>query len=362
MPQQPLPQEYQVYDPERQEIRVVVIHPPKRRYWLHALLFLATVFTTLCIGARMQYSFDHNLGLFAPVLDYWPWEWVWRDWSRLKLGIGFSACLLGILTAHELGHYILCVRRKVLATLPFFIPAPTLIGTLGAFIRIKSPIRNRADLFDIGIAGPIAGFVVAVPVMFYGLLASKLITGDAAAAAAASVASSNATNGSMLLGFPLIFKLAHWIMAALGSHAAIAQAPVTALYLHPVAMAAWVGMLATSLNLLPGGQLDGGHSIFAFNPRLHRPVFLLSILILLPMSWYYWAGWLLWAVVLRFTGSRHPDVPLLPDLDTKRRVLAFFALLMLALTLIPAPFGEQGLGKVLKDYRAQRQQQQQPSK
>jgi membrane-associated protease RseP (regulator of RpoE activity) len=266
--------------------------------------------------------------------------------------------LLGILTAHELGHYILCVRRKVLATLPFFIPAPTLIGTLGAFIRIKSPIQNRADLFDIGIAGPIAGFAVAVPVMIYGLLASKLLTGDAAAAAAASVASPNAANGSMLLGFPLIFKLAHWVMAGLGSKAAIAQAPVSALYLHPMAMAAWVGMLATSLNLLPGGQLDGGHIIFAFNPRLHRPVSLLSILILLPLSWFYWAGWLLWAVVLRFTGSRHPDVPLLPSLDAKRRVLAFFALIMLVLTLIPAPFGEQGLGKVLKEYRAQRQQQQ----
>ena len=136
MPQQPPPQEYHVYDPERQELRVVVIHPPKRRHWLHALLFLATVFTTLCIGARMQYSFDHNLGLFAPDLDYWPWEWVWQDWSRLKLGIGFSACLLGILTAHELGHYVLCVLRRVFATLPFFIHAPTLIGTLGAFIRI----------------------------------------------------------------------------------------------------------------------------------------------------------------------------------------------------------------------------------
>src|SRR5712672_3716173 len=108
------------------------------------------------------------------------------------MGLPFSLSLLGILTAHELGHYILCVRRKVYATLPFFIPAPTLIGTLGAFIRIKSPIKSRADLFDIGIAGPIAGFLVAVPVMFYGLLLSKLLTGDAAADVAASVASPNA--------------------------------------------------------------------------------------------------------------------------------------------------------------------------
>jgi membrane-associated protease RseP (regulator of RpoE activity) len=356
-------QEYHVFDPERQEIRVVVIHPPRRRYWLHALLFLATIFTTLCIGARMQDTFNNNLGLFSQPLDYWPWQWALQDWHRLKLGASFSLSLLGILTAHELGHYVLCVRRNVFATLPFFIPAPTLIGTLGAFIRIKSPIRSRADLFDIGIAGPIAGFVVAVPVMIYGLLASKMLTGDAAAAAAAAVSASSSDDGSMLLGFPLIFKLVHWVMVALGSKAAIAQAPVTGLYLHPMAMAAWVGMFATSLNLLPGGQLDGGHIIFAFNPRLHRPVSWLSILILLPLSWFCWAGWLLWAVVLRFTGGRHPDVPLFPPLDTKRRVLAFFALIMLALTLIPAPFGEQGLGKVLQDYRDQRQQQQrQPSK
>jgi membrane-associated protease RseP (regulator of RpoE activity) len=354
---QPLSQEYQVFDPERREIMVVVIQPTKRRYWLHALLFLATIFTTLCIGAHMQDTFTRNLGLFSDDLDYWPWQWALQDWHHLILGLPFSLSLLGILTAHELGHYVLCVRRKVLATLPFFIPAPTLIGTLGAFIRIKSPIQNRADLFDIGIAGPIAGFAVAVPVMIYGLLASKLLTGDAATAAVASAASSSAGNGSMLLGFPLIFKLAHWILAALGSKAAIAQAPVTAVYLHPMAMAAWVGMLATSLNLLPGGQLDGGHIIFAVNPRLHRPISMLSILILLPLSWFYWAGWLLWAVVLRFTGSRHPDVPLLPPLDAKRRALALFALIMLALTLIPAPFGEQGLGKVLKEYHAQRQGQ-----
>jgi membrane-associated protease RseP (regulator of RpoE activity) len=190
--------------------------------------------------------------------------------------------------------------------------------------------------------------------MFYGLLASKLLTGDAATAAA----SSDPAKASMLLGFPLIFKLAHWIIAVLGSHAAVAQAPVTALYVHPMAMAAWVGMLATSLNLLPGGQLDGGHIIFAVNPRLHRPVSMLSIVVLLLLSWYFWAGWLLWAVVLRFTGATHPDVPLLPPLDMKRRVLAFFALVMLILTLTPAPFGEQGLGKVLSDYRAERLQQQ----
>jgi membrane-associated protease RseP (regulator of RpoE activity) len=117
------------------------------------------------------------------------------------------------------------------------------------------------------------------------------------------------------------------------------------------------------LNLLPGGQLDGGHIIFAVNPRLHRPISLLSILVLLPLSWFCWAGWLLWAVVLRFTGGRHPDVPLFPPLDLKRRLLAFFALLMLALTFMPAPFvgAEQSLRGVLAKSRAERQTIQQPA-
>lgn len=328
------PQEYHVFDPEKNEIRVMVIRPPRRRYWLHALLFLAAVLTTLCVGASMQYGFDHNLGLFSRDVDYWPWQWIWQDWHRLKLGIPFSACLLGILTAHEFGHYVFCVRRKVFATLPFFIPAPTLIGTMGAFIRITSPIRSRIDLFDIGIAGPIAGFVVAIPVLIYGLLMSKPLVDDAAA---------SVTGGHALtLGLPLIFKLGHWAISAVNNHA-VSNVSLNGLYLHPVAVAAWAGMFATALNLLPGGQLDGGHIIFAVNPRLHRQISLLSILVLLPLGWYFWAGWLLWAVVLRFTGGRHPDVPLVPPLDTKRKILAVLALIMLVLTFMPAPVGLSGL-------------------
>ena len=302
----------------------MVVRPPKRRYWLHALLFLATIFTTLCVGARLQYNFAHSFAPFSSDTDLWPWSWIFEDWHRLAMGIPFSACLLAILTAHEFGHYIFCVRQKVYATLPFFIPAPTLIGTMGAFIRIRSPIRSRSDLFDIGIAGPIAGFAVAVPVLTFALLASKPLAPGPDAK-------------GLALGFPLIFRVVHWLLAAAGN-GTLARLAIPQLCLHPTAVAAWVGMFATSLNLLPGGQLDGGHIIFALAPWMHRRISMLSILILLPMSWFLWAGWLLWAVVLRLTGSRHPDVPMAPDLDRKRWILGLFALLMLVLTLTPAPF------------------------
>ncbi|HKR94061.1 MAG TPA: site-2 protease family protein, partial [Candidatus Angelobacter sp.] len=214
---------------------------------------------------------------------------------------------------------------------------------------IKSPLRSRADLFDIGIAGPITGFVVAVPVLIFGLLASKPLTGEA-------LANTSPDNG-LVLGFPLIFKLAHWALGAVGVHSVAIQAPLAGLYLHPAAVGAWIGMLATALNLLPGGQLDGGHIIFAVNPRLHRPISFISITILLLLSWFYWEGWLLWAVVLRFTGSRHPDVPIAPPLNRTRRVLAIFALIMLVLTLTPAPFvgPNNGLSGYFNKHKAEQQ-------
>lgn len=340
------PLQFHVFDPERQEIRVITLQPPVRRYWLHALLFLATVFTTLCIGARLQFNFNHSLPAFSTDADYWPWRWVLADWRRLLLGIPFSATLLGILTAHEFGHYVFCVRRRVYATLPFFVPAPTLIGTLGAFIRIQSPIRSRSDLFDIGVAGPIAGFIVGLPLLALGIALSQPL---AAVSAPADISFS----------LPLIFSGAHWFVAAVaGANRAVL--PLGSLNLSPVAIAAWVGMFATALNLLPGGQLDGGHIIFAVKPRLHHGISMLSILVLLILSWYSWAGWLLWAVVLRITGSRHPDVPHAPALDRKRLWLAAFALLMLVVTFAPAPItqlddrtGQQvngSLRNMLEDY------------
>jgi membrane-associated protease RseP (regulator of RpoE activity) len=332
------PLEFPFYDSERQELRVIVIQPPRHKYWLHALLFLLTVLSTLCVGARLQYNFQHNLGVVPPDQGLFdPWVWALSDWRRLIMGWPFCLCLLGILTAHEFGHYVLCVKRRVFATLPFFIPAPTLIGTFGAFIRIKSPIRSRTDLFDIGIAGPIAGFVVAVPILFFALLASHPVT-------------QTTGDTEVALGLPLIFQLAHWTLAALGSHAAVTQIHTDQILLHPTAIAAWVGMFATSLNLMPGGQLDGGHIVFGVNPRLHRPVTFVTIAILLPLAWFFSAMWLLWAVALRFTIG-HPPVPQWPGLDWKRKLLALFAVLMMVLTFSYAPLPGTGIKNIVSEWR-----------
>jgi membrane-associated protease RseP (regulator of RpoE activity) len=305
----------------------VFIASPRQRtrpYWLHVLLFLLTVLTTLIVGARLQFNFDHNLPAFTTetfALPLFPLKWIWQHPGRLAMGIPFSCTLMGILLAHEMGHYVLCEKNRVYATLPFFIPAPTLIGTLGAFIRIKSPIRSRQALFDIGIAGPIAGFVVALPVLFWGLALSKPMP----AGASASV---------LEFGYPIIFQAFHQLIASLAPHAPALES----LYLHPIGVAAWVGMFATALNLLPGGQLDGGHIVYACSPRAHIWVTRICIALLVPLGVFYWAGWLVWAVILGFTGMRHPNVPKWPDLDPMRRRLALLALLMLVLTFVFAPF------------------------
>jgi membrane-associated protease RseP (regulator of RpoE activity) len=338
MPDDSPPLEYQIFDPERQEIRVVTIPPLKRRTWLHVLLFLATLFSTLCIGAHLQNDFNRGVWPFSDDNNALPWTWALGHWRQLYLGIPFSLCLLGILTAHELGHYVLCRRRGVQATLPFFIPFPSLFGTLGAVIRIRSPIHSRKDLFDIGIAGPIAGFVVAVPVLFVGLLASTPLYTPVG-------------EGWPVLGVPLIFEMMRWLLHATGIHVAAAYLGASELYLSPIAIAAWVGMLATALNLLPGGQLDGGHIIFALNPRAHRTVSNLTILALLVLSWYFWVGWLVWAILLRVTGSRHPMVPLQPGLNRKSRMLSLLGAVMLLLTWMPAPVASFSLPEVTKGLR-----------
>ena len=306
---------------------------PRERYWLYALLLLATCFTTLVVGARMQFDFLHNLAPFAVGDEYLPFfklKWVLEQPSRLLLGIPFSATLLTILLAHEMGHYLACRYYGVRATLPFFIPAPTLIGTLGAVIRIKAPIRSRASLFDIGIAGPIAGFVVAVIALAVALNLSKPL--------AAGIGPSD-----LHLGFPAIFYVMHDLQRSFAPKDAIAAVPLGQVYLHPTAIAAWVGMFATALNLLPSSQLDGGHIVYALSPRGHRVISWITVILLgalgslghLYRTWSVWAGLLLAMNIFTYRQQQAPEYPMLP---ANRWVLALLALILLALTFTISPF------------------------
>jgi membrane-associated protease RseP (regulator of RpoE activity) len=272
----------------------------------------------MVVGARMEVNFQHRQSVFSlndESLSLFPIHWIAENPANLLLGFPFSLTLMFILFAHEMGHYLYCRHYRVYATPPFFVPFPSLIGTLGAFIRIKSPIPSRAALFDIGIAGPIAGFIPACVALLVGLSLSHPIAGSAAS--------------DIQLGFPLVFHIAARILQV--------ATPLSALSLHPVAAAAWVGMFATALNLLPGGQLDGGHIIYSISPRFHRTISILTVLALVPLGKYMWTGWLLWSVLFALT-MRHPRVPKYPEVRGSRRALALCAALMLVLSFTPAPF------------------------
>lgn len=309
---------------------VWVLPRPRQRWWPYVLFFVLTMFSTLVVGARMQVNFLRHLPVFSlndDTLSLFPISWIIQHPANLLMGLPFSLTLMFILFAHEMGHYLYARHYRVYATPPFFVPFPSLIGTLGAFIRIKSPIPSRAALFDIGIAGPIAGFIPACIALLYGLSLSHPIAHPAAS--------------EIQLGFPLVFYVATRLLN-IGSP--------SALMLHPIAAAAWVGMFATALNLLPGGQLDGGHIVFSMSPRLHRWISLLTVFALLPFGKYLWTGWFLWAVLLALTG-RHPRVPRYPAVTGKRRALALCAVLILVLSFTPAPFTHSSGRDVWPDIR-----------
>jgi len=278
----------------------------------------------------MEFNFLHNLPPFASgdeFIPFFPIGWVFAEPSRLLLGIPFSATLLAILLSHEMGHYLLCRYYGVRATLPFFIPAPTLIGTLGAVIRIRGPIRTRKALFDIGIAGPIAGFVVAIITLAVAMTLSKPM--------APGIGPSE-----LRLGFPPIFVLMHDAVRSLTPGHGTAAVPLARVYLHPTAIAAWVGMFATALNLLPSSQLDGGHIIYALAPRAHRLISWMTVIVLVylgrfHLSWRVWAGLIIVMNVATYRVQQAPDYPELP---VNRWVLALLAAIMLVLTFTVSPF------------------------
>ena len=289
---------------------------PKNRLWLHVLLFVVTLFTTTLVGAHMQYNFSHNLPFFDLDRDLDIFTVGLRSPTIFFGGLPFSLTLLTILMAHELGHYLACVYYEVDATLPFFLPAPTpFAGTLGAFIRIRSAIYSKRVLFDIGIAGPIAGFIFLIPALAVGLAFSKIIPGIN-------------HQGSIQLGAPAL----QWLLEKL----VFPGVPTDSIYLHPVARAAWVGMFATALNLLPVGQLDGGHIVYALLGRSHKWITSTFLVALLPMG-KWWYGWWFWAALLFFFARRHPPVHDETEIGTPRIRLGILALVVFILCFSISP-------------------------
>lgn len=276
--------------------------PRKRKLRLHLFLFLFTLATTTTAGA-IQNGVN-------PLTN--PWG--------LTSGLPFAITLMTILLVHEMGHYLMSRYHGVHASLPYFIPAPSFIGTFGAFIKMDSPPRDRRSLFDVGAAGPLAGLVLAVPAVVVGLNLS-------------TVTPEQSSSGGIALGSSLLLRFLSQMTLGIVPE----QANVI---LHPIAFAGWIGLFVTAMNLLPVGQLDGGHVAYAlFGPR-HIWVSRLALGGVLGLGLLrWWDGWLIWGVLLLFMGVHHPP-PLDPytPLDRKRQLLGWLTLLILAITFIPVPF------------------------
>jgi len=292
---------------------------------IHIILFLLTVATTFITGL----SFGGDI----------------------VSAISFSVALLFILGSHEMGHYYYGKKYGVDITPPYFIPAPPFIspiGTFGAFIKIKSPISTKRALFDIGIAGPLAGIVATVPVLIIGIRLSTIVE-----------MSKHVEEGGLVLGTPIIMSI----------FSDIFYGPIPEgydLFVHPVAFAGWVGLFVTALNLIPSGQLDGGHITYAlFSKKFHRYISLTMIALLLifgigteilfgvgndllgsGFNWFSesipifegWPGWILWAVLLTLMGTRHPPTMYEEtDLNWKRKLLGLVSLLIFIGCFTPVP-------------------------
>jgi membrane-associated protease RseP (regulator of RpoE activity) len=288
----------------------------RRSLVIAILLFGLTLISTLAVGA--QYASSYASGQ-TPDFDelFSTYGSLFAHPALLLAGVPFAFTLIGILLAHELGHFFACRYYGISASYPYFLPAPTLIGTLGAFIRIRSPIYDRKALFDVGLAGPVVGFLFAVPALAIAIFYSKVVPYSDA-------------HSTIVFGQPLVMRL---LAAILRPGVATGD-----LLLHPVGRAAWVGLFATALNLLPGGQLDGGHILYSVASKYHRKITLGVALLLIPLGIFFWRGWILWSILLLAIGFRHP--PLLNQwekLDRKRLIWAAVAVLMFILCFMPMP-------------------------
>lgn len=299
-------------------------HPPlrresffsKKRPWLNALLFALTAASTYFVGLAQSAAYI-QVERSGPAAELALDPSLLSDPAVVRMSLLYVFVLIGILLGHELGHYLACRRYGIDSTLPYFMPFPNLIGTLGAFIKIRSPIRRKHELFDIGAAGPLTGFLLALPAMAYGLSQSR-------------VAVEASGDGWLSLGDPLLLKLLSGVFSP--------HPQAAALLLHPVAFAGWVGMLVTAFNLFPIGQLDGGHVVYALFGRRARLIAVLALFAFVVLGVFFWVGWFVWAVLILVVGLKHP--PILDEnapLSVGRKLLAAALVLIFVLSFIPDP-------------------------
>jgi membrane-associated protease RseP (regulator of RpoE activity) len=272
----------------------------KRVPYVHIVLFVLTFLSTLTVGA-VQAGVD-------PL----------KEPSGILAGLPFAATLMIILLCHEFSHYLSSKKHDVVATLPYFIPAPTLFGTFGAFIKMKTPITTKNALMDIGASGPIAGFIASVIATVIGLSLSRIVPVGKAAAV-------------LTLGDSLLFSgLSKLIVGTVPRNYDV--------LLHPIAFAGWIGFFVTSINLIPVGQLDGGHIAYALLGERHSNVSKVLILVMVLLGIFVWEGWAIWAVLLIFLGFRHPPIVYSGvPLDPKRKVIGWIAVVIFIITFMPVP-------------------------
>lgn len=278
---------------------------------LNLVLFVVTCFFVLLSGALMEGADPFS------------------EFASILAGLPFAFALMLILLSHELSHYVASMRHNVEATLPYFIPIPPIpgmitIGTFGAFIKMRSPIVTRSALVDIGASGPIVGFLVSIVATVYGLMNS-------------SIQVVKAGTPTLMLGDSILFSsLSHLIFGAVPEGMDV--------FLHPVAFAGWLGFFVTSLNLIPVGQLDGGHILYAFVGQRHLMASRLLVAALAVMGILYWEGWMIWAVLLLILKLNHPPVIYWePTLPKNRKIIGIIALVIFVLTFTPSPFAITGL-------------------
>lgn len=303
----------------------------RRSIWLNVVLFVLTVFSTFFVGIELSLSYKYAEVLIQNPQKAIDFE-VLSDPEVIVLGAVYATVLLAILLGHELGHFLTCRYYRLNATLPYFIPAPTLVGTLGAFIKIKSPITRKHQLFDIGVAGPLTGFILSLPALVYGFSLSKVVP-------------SVSLKGGIIFGESVLLRLIGVLI--------FKDIPEGHdVYLHPIAFAGWVGILVTSLNLFPVGQLDGGHVSYALLGSKSRNLARLFLAVFFVMGVFFWIGWFIWGFIILFLGLKHPRVldEAIP-LSSGRKIIGFIIILIFILSFIPDPVKGYNLFDLLRGLR-----------